>query len=96
MEVSELQQLTLDVLRDLYTRFKTDLYNTQFLYEMNTGSISDRVALRAYNAGLWTPSHPLSQENEIDAGNAFPREDVSTVRSIIWRFVGLGILTYAT
>lgn len=93
MEISELQQLTLDVLRDLYVRFKADLFDSQFLQDMNTGSIANKVAFRAYKAGLWKPPHPLAQENEIYAGDVFPREDVSTVRSVIWRYVGLGILT---
>ena len=92
MEVPELQQLTLDVLRDLYTRYKTDLYNAQYLQEMNTGGIANRVALLAYKAGLWKPPQPLTQENPIYAGDVFPREYVSAVRSTIWRFVGLGIL----
>jgi len=93
MELSELQHLTLNVLKDLYARYQQDLYNSQFLQELNTGSIANRVALLAYKARLWKPSQPLTQENEIYAGDAFPREDVSTVRSVLWRFVGLGILT---
>jgi len=93
MELGELQQMTLHVLRDLYMRFQQDIYDHRFRQELNTGSIANRVALLTYRAGLWKPSQPLTQENEIYAGDAFPAEDVSTVRSVLWRFVGLGILT---
>ncbi len=93
MEIAELQQITLQVLRDMYTRCGQNLYDSQFMRDLNTGTISNRVALQAYRAQLWRSPQPLTREDETHVGDAFPREDVGGVRSILWRFVGLGILT---
>jgi hypothetical protein len=93
MEIAELQHITLDVLKDLYTSSGKDVHNHRFRQELSTRGIYSRVALRAYTAGLWKPSERLAQENATYAGEVFPKADVSSVRSILWRFVGLGILT---
>ncbi len=93
MEVSELQEIVLQVLRDLYTRFGNGKNEPQFLQDLSTGGIANKVSWIAYKAELWKPAERLHQENEIYTGSVFPSEDVATTRSIMWRFVGLGILT---
>jgi hypothetical protein len=93
MEVSELQEIVFQVLRDLHTRLGDGKNESQLLQDLNTGNITNKVSWIAYKAGLWKPSERLHQENEIYTGEFFPSGDVSTVRSIMWRLVGLGMLT---
>jgi hypothetical protein len=93
MEISELQEMVFQALRDLDTRFGDGKNQSQYFQELCVGSIANKVSWIAYKAGLWKPSERLHQENETYTGGLFPPSDVSNVRSIIWRLVGLGILT---
>ena len=92
MEVWELQEIVFQVLRDLHSRFVNDKNDGQFQQNLNTGNIADRVAWITYRAGLWKPTERLPREDQQYVGDVFPRKDVASVRSILWRLVGLGIL----
>ncbi len=93
MDTGILQHLTLDVLQSMYNPFAGNIYDPSFLHQLTTRNIYSHVALRLFRDGLWTPREPLREENTQYAGDLFPKEDKSTIRNIIWRFVGLGILT---
>lgn len=93
MEVSELQTIVLQVLKDLYTRFGDGKNEGQLYQDLNVGNITNKVASIAYKAGLWVPAERLYQETEELIGHAFPPDEAVTIRSIVWRLVGLGILT---
>lgn len=94
MEVSVLQDMVFQVLKDLYVRLgNNSKLEGQFLRDLNTGYITNKVSWIAYEAGLWKPTEKLRQENEICTGDRFPRDDVTNVRGILWRLVGLGVLT---
>ena len=95
MNIAELQHITLDIIKQLYIQYEKDVQHSQLLTYMNAKVISNKVAYKSFKIGLWELSKPLRPEqvNEDFVGAQFPKSDVSSVRSILWRYVGLGILT---
>jgi hypothetical protein len=93
MELAALHTLTLQALREMYTAFEAGrLHEGQFLQNLNTGSVTTRVALQAAEADLWVPSEPITAALRPAAGRMLPEEDQKSIRSIMWQLVGLGIL----
>lgn len=93
METSDLQDIVFQVLRDLNSRFGDGKNKSQLIQDLSVGTIADKVAWITYKAALWKPSELPRFDNEIYIGALFPKDDVSTVRSILWRLVNVGILT---
>ena len=93
MDLPELHELTLQILRVRFERLREGQTNEgQFRQDLNAGQITDDVAFQSYKLGLWTPDRPLPGDEPRFAGDQFPAEDKGTVLSIIWQFVGLGVL----
>jgi hypothetical protein len=93
MDLAELHEMTLNVLRDRYRAYKEGRTNDgQFRQDLSSGHISDEVAHRTLGLGLWKPDQPIRADDPQHAGHEFPEEDRATVRSILWQLVGLGIL----
>ena len=94
MELTELHTLTLQALKEMYTAFEDGrIHEGQFLQNLNTGSVTNRVALQAAQAGLWQPPQPITEALRQAAGRMLPSEDQKSIRSVLWQLVGLGILT---
>lgn len=94
MNIAELQHITLDIIKQLYFQYEKDVHHPQLLTYMSAKYISDKVAYMSLKIGLWELSKPLRPEqvNVSFVGAQFPESDASSVRSILWRYVGLGIL----
>jgi hypothetical protein len=93
MELAELHTLTLQALKEMYTAFEDGRIDEgQFLQNLNTGSVTTRVALQAVEAGLWVPAKPITAALRPAAGQMLPEEDQKSIRSIVWQLVGLGVL----
>lgn len=94
MDISEIYELTSQALREMHALHKDGkLDDGQFLQNLNAGGIITRVALLAHTAELWQPREPLDVRRPEMARHLFPAEDTKSVRSVLWQFVGLGILT---
>jgi len=93
MELAELHVLTLQALKDMYAALEARRIDEgQFLQNLNTGSVMNRVALQAAEAGLWRPPKPITEAFGQAAWDMLPTEDQKSIRSILWQLVGLGIL----
>ncbi len=93
VEVSELHELTLQVLRHMYQDLITGRTNeVQFSQDLNAGHIIDQVACLARDSGLWQPKQPIRTKELAELGAAFPEDDAVSVRAVLWQFVGVGVL----
>ncbi|MFC1946944.1 hypothetical protein ACFLXY_03370, partial [Chloroflexota bacterium] len=92
MEITELHHSTLGVLREIYMRYRKDLYHQQIYGDLNAHDIIYDVALNTFKEERWKPSKSIPKEDRDNVGIAFPIEDKMTIISILWKFVSLGML----